>query len=231
MTRQFFKYTFLIIAFFIANPFTAAHAESINGGWLGDNGDLIFMVKSSKGQVMALDVTADKKLRYVFTGTMTGNVLNLKTPDGATTFDATVSSNTLTGVITPTSSAAQNLTAKLYMAYAGSTYDGIWKTDGVEDYFMYASLTIKGSPNVMVPYFSFHSDKTVTFNLFMGSPASADSNGNLSYAGISILDYSALKLAFTSTSIANATLVKDFNKPIKFTINKVYGVTKKSGEF
>lgn len=111
MIQHFLKTCLFLSVLFFTSAFTNAYADSINGGWLGSNGDLIFMIKSSKGNVMALDVTAEKKLRYVFTGTMTGDQLNLATRDGLTTLDATVAGDTLTGVITPTSQAPQDLSA------------------------------------------------------------------------------------------------------------------------
>ncbi len=230
MIQHFFKTSLFLLVLFFTSAFTNAYADSINGGWLGSNGDLIFMVKSNKGTVMALDVTAEKKLRYVFTGTMTGDQLNLATRDGLTTLDATVAGDTLTGVITPTSQAPQDMSAKLYFAYSGSSYDGVWKTDGKEEYLLYASFKVKGAATVIVPYFSFNADKTVAYNLFMGVPAITNDNGNTSFSGISMLDYSVLKLGFTSTSIANASWFKG-NKVTKFTTNKTYAVTKKSGEF
>ena len=230
MIQHFFKTSLFLLVLFFTCAFTNAYADSINGGWLASNGDLIVMVKSSKGNVMALDVTAEKKLRYVFTGTMTGDQLNLATRDGLTTLDATVAGNTFTAVITPASQAPQDLTAKLYFAFNGSGYDGMWKTDGKEEYLLYATFKVKGVVTVIVPYFSFNQDKTVAYNLFMGSPAVIDDNGNISFSGISMLDYSVLKLGFTSTSLANTSMFKG-NKVTKFITNKNYAVTKKSGEF
>jgi|GEM_PF-1349851 len=230
MIRYFIKTSLLLLAFFISAPFANVYAQSINGGWLTNSGDLLFMVKSTKNKVIVMDISAAKTLRYVFTGTMTGDQIAVATSDGATTLDATVTGQTLAGVITPATDAPQTLTANLYFAYNGSNYDGLWKTDGAEEYLLYASMKLKGVTTTLVPYFSIHSDKTVTYNLFMGAPAVTDTKGNTSFAGMSMLDYAILKMDFTSTTVANASITKE-KKVTKFTTSKIYAVTKKSGEY
>lgn len=231
MIRQFLKTSLLGLVFFLTAPFSSAHAESINGGWLADNGDLIFMVKSTKGKVIALDISDEKQLRYVFTGTLTGDQFDLVSNDGATHFNGTITDGSLEASFSNGDwQIVESLTAKLYFAYNGGNYDGVWKTDGVEDYLFYATLKLQGVTTTFVPYFSIRDDKTMAYNVFMGSPAKTDAKGNTAYSGISILDYSVLKLTFPSNTTANGLFIKG-DEVTKFTTTKTYSVTKKSGEF
>lgn len=230
MMRHLLKTSVLFIVFLISSPFATAEAGSLNGAWLTDSGDLLFMVKSTKGNVIAMDVSAEKELRYVFTGSINGDQLVLETRDGSASLNATVSGETLDGVLTAGGDAPQDINATLYFAYKGSAYDGLWKTDAVEDYLLYATLKLKGVVTTVVPYFSINSDQSVAYNVFMGVPASTDSKGNTAFAGISLLDYSILKLGFASDATAAASLIKG-QEISKFNISKIYAVTKKSGEF
>jgi hypothetical protein len=229
MIRQFLKTSLLGLVFFLTAPFSVAHAESINGGWLADNGDLIFMVKSTKGKVIALDISDEKQLRYVFTGNLIGNQLQLTSRDGGTTLNATINGETLEGTLSPADTTPEPLNAKLYLGYNGSNYDGVWKTDGVESYLFYATLKIKGAVTTLVPYFAINSDQTVSYNLFTGSPPSTDQKGNINFVGISA-DYTLLKMTFLTNSTANGMFIKG-DEVTKFTTTKTYSVTKKSGEF
>lgn len=231
MLRQFLQTSLLFLFFLLTAPLTTAQAESLNGGWLADNGDMLFIAKSTKGTVVALDVAEDKTLRYVFTGTLIGDHLALATRDSSATLDATVTGDTMTGSITPSDAAAENFSASLFFAYSGGSYDGVWKHDSVEDYLFYATLKLKGTVTTIVPYFSINEETdAITYNIFLGTPAATDSKGNISYAGLSMLDYSVLKLVFSSTSTASATLIQG-DVVTKFTVSKIYAVTKKSGEF
>ncbi|MCX7096665.1 MAG: hypothetical protein NTV43_02035 [Methylococcales bacterium] len=229
MLNQIVKSSLLGLVFFIATAFTTAHAASVNGGWLADNGDILFIVKSTKGKVVVMDVTDTKTLRYVFTGTMSGDKLDVSTADHSTSLVATVTGEALAGVVTD-ATGPQDITASLYFAYKGSNYDGVWKTPDVEQYALYASLKLKGVATTLVPFFTIDSTGAIDYDMFIGAPASTDVKGNITYSGLSYTGTSLLNLVFTSTNNANANLI--IGKTVKkFTMDKIYAVTPKSGEF
>lgn len=230
MIRTAIKTTILFFILLFSGHIASAQAQSINGGWLADNGDLIFLVKSTKNKVIALDISAAKQLRYVLTGEMVGDQLTLATKDGATTLTATVAGESFTGMLSPAAAEPQDLNANLYFAYNGSSYDGVWKTDGADSYLLYATLKLKGVVTTITASFAMSGNQTLSYNVFLGTPAAADNNGDMGYAGVSLLDYSVLKLAFPSTTTANATLSKGKTNT-KSTLAKTIAVTKKSGEF
>lgn len=229
MLNQLIKSSCLGLLFFIATAFASAHAASINGGWLADNGDILFMVKSTKGKVVVMDVTSSKTLRHVLTGTLSGDRLEVSTADRVAHLVATISDNSLTGVLSD-ATGPQDLNASLYFAYKGSNYDGVWKTRNVEQYALYATLKLKGVATTLVPFFTVDSTGALTYDMFVGAPASTDPKAKMTYSGLSCTNTSVLNWVFSATTAATANLITGKTSK-QFTMDKLYAVTPKSGDF
>lgn len=228
MSNQLQKSSLLGLVLFIATAFASTHAASMNGGWLTDNGDLLFIVKSTKGKVVVMDVTSSKTLRHVLIGIMSGNRLEVSTADHAANLVATITDESLEGVMTD-AAGPQDINANLYFTYKGSNYDGVWKTRDVEQYALYATLKLKGVATTLVPFFTIDSNGAVNYDMFVGAPASTDPRGKMTYSGLSYTGTSILNLVLTSTT-ANANLILGKTNT-QFTMDKLYAVTPKSGEY
>lgn len=208
----------------------AAHAASINGLWSASNGDVLFLMQSTQGQILAVDLKTDKTVRHFFQGIMTGTRLLMKTRDGSASLDATVNDNSLTGSLTE-GAQSMGIKANHSFLYKGSAYDGVWQLDGNERYYLYATLTLQGVPTVIVPYFVLADDGQVTSNnVFMGSlPKSGDAKTRR-FTGISLIDFTTLKLNFTNSGISKGAVAE--NQGIaKFTAMKIHPTTRKSGQY
>lgn len=225
MFKQFATLVLLFCAFVGAS---AEAATSLNGIWSASNGDLVFMVKSTKGVVVAVDMKPDKTLRYVFQGAMSGDHLSLQNRDATASLEADVSGDSLTGVLTEADGTA-DITASHSFYYKGSGYDGVWQLDGATRYFAYATLTLEGVATTIVPYFTVVDQQVTEYNVFMGAPAKTNDDGTGSFAGVSLLDATALKLGFTSAKAASGSFIKN-KQATQFTAAKLYAVTKKSGQ-
>ncbi|MGZ8219442.1 hypothetical protein [Methylomagnum sp.] len=225
MFKQFSIFALLLCAFIGAS---AEAATSVNGVWSASNGDLLFLVKSTKGIVVAVDMKPDKTVRYLFEGAMSGEHLSLQNRDATASLEADVSGDSLTGNLTE-ASGTTDITASHSFYYKGSAYDGFWQLDGTTSYYVFATLTLEGVATVIVPYFTVVDQQVTEYNLFMGTPAKTNDDGTGNFAGVSLLDTTALKLGFTSNSAANVSFIKN-KQTTKFTATRKYAVTKKSGQ-
>lgn len=226
MFKQFAIFVLLFCVFIFGT--SAEAATSVNGIWSASNGDLLFMMKSTKGIVVAVDMQPDKTVRYVFQGTMSGDHVSLQNRDATATLDADVSGDSLTGALTE-ASGTTDITASHSFYYKGSSYDGVWQLDGTTSYFAFATLTLEGVATTVVPYFTVVDQQVTEYNVFMGTPAKTNDDGTGSFAGVSLLDTTALKLSFTSAKAASGSFIKN-KQATQFTTTKLYAVTKKSGQ-
>ena len=202
---------------------SSAYAQTVSGGWLVDNGDMIYILKSPQNRVVAMNLSANKQLKKLFFGTLAGSSLNLISPDKTESLDVTLDGTNFSGLLT-VNGAIENITAKYYLGYVGSTYDGLWESPGTDDdkYLSYFTLDVQGVPMSYVVFADIDSanKELVAYNLFVGAPAKQNSTGSTVYAGVSFINTALLKLKFGSPTSADAKIT-DNSSITTFSVQKL----------
>lgn len=205
-----------------------AAQSPVNGIWTTADGSYLMLLQdANSGTTVALEVASDLSSAKAWAGSGDGSgfaLNNLKT--SADSLTASVSGSSLSGTKT-VSGVAAPFSATLQFAYVGGANDGVWQKANITDgyaYLAYMTVNMGGATTTVVVDLAIASDKTYTYDVFLGT---VTSGGYYGVSAINLNPVKALKLTFSGSN-ASGTYTTSSKPPVtsSFTATKILGTEK-----